>query len=69
MLNQSFSEEIFSDTQPEPLMAQSEAISLCLITIYLLEEAEPPNLPCLATTSFQVVVKNKVGFLSYLCQH
>ncbi|KAJ7413038.1 hypothetical protein BTVI_44327 [Pitangus sulphuratus] len=49
-----FHEEIPPDVQPEPLLAQFEAISSCPVTGCLVEEDNPH----LSTTSFQ---KAKVG--------
>ncbi|KAK4806152.1 hypothetical protein QYF61_001075 [Mycteria americana] len=58
MLDNPFGEEIFSNIQSKPPLAQLEAISSRPITCYLGEETDPH----LSTTSFQVVVEsNKVS--------
>ena len=51
--NHSFWKDICPNTQPEPPLAQLEAVPSSSITSYVGEEADPR----LATTSFQVVVE------------
>ena len=53
MLYNSFSEELFPNTQSKPSLAQLEAISPCPVACYLGEETNTH----LTTTSFQVVVE------------
>ena len=53
----SFGGKVFPNIQPEPPLAQLEAIPSHPIASYLGEEADP----CLTTTSFQAVVDSNVS--------